>query len=67
MTDRLDQLEIKIAYLEQANTELSEELVRQRQEIESLRDRLTAMSGRLDAAQTPPTVYSDAEEKPPHY
>jgi len=37
MNERLDQIEIKIAYLEQANAQLSDVVYRQRQEIEALR------------------------------
>ena len=68
MNQRIEQLEIKIAYLEQANAQISDEMFVQRQQIEALRMQLAALTGRLDAAaQTPPTPYSAEEEKPPHY
>jgi uncharacterized coiled-coil protein SlyX len=66
MDNRIDQLEIKIAYLEQANAELSDELIKQRLALDALRDQLTTLSGRL-AAQAEATTYSADEEKPPHY
>lgn len=67
MNERLDQLEIKIAYLEQANVELSDELIRQRHDVEALREQLLALTGRLEAAQAQPTGYTTDDEKPPHY
>ncbi|HWL62174.1 MAG TPA: SlyX family protein [Steroidobacteraceae bacterium] len=68
MEDRLEQLETKVAFLEQANSELSDELFRRRQEIEALREQFAALRGRLDAAQAQPAApYSPEDEKPPHY
>ena len=67
MEQRLDQLEIKVAYLEQANAELSDEMFRQRRELEALREQLSALTGRFEAAQAQPTAYTPEEEKPPHY
>lgn len=67
MDPRLEQLEMKVAYLEQANTELSDELFRQRREIEELRERISTLTGRLEAAQSQPTAYTPEQEKPPHY
>ena len=67
MDQRLDQLEIKIAFLEQANAQLSDELIRQRQQVESLREQLASLLGRIDAAQNSPTAYAPEDEKPPHY
>ena len=67
MNQRLDQLEIKVAFLEQANAQLSDELFRQRQLAESLREQLATLVGRIDAAQTSPTAYGPEDEKPPHY
>lgn len=64
---RFDQLELKVAYLEQANTELSDELFRQRQELKTLREQIAALAGKLDAAQSQPTAYTPEDEKPPHY
>ena len=61
-----EQIEIKIAYLEQANAELSDVVYEQRKELESLRAQLSELLRRLDAAQTP-TTHSPEDEKPPHY
>lgn len=68
MEERLEKLEIKVAFLEQANAELSDEVFHRRQEIEALRQQLAALTSRLDAAQAqPPATYAPEEEKPPHY
>jgi SlyX protein len=67
MEARIEQLEIKVAYLEQANAQLSDELYRQRQHFEALRVQLEALSGRFEAAQAAPTAYTAEQEKPPHY
>jgi SlyX protein len=67
MNARLDQLEIKIAFLEQANAQLSDVIYQQRQEIDALREQFAALTGRVEAAQSQPTTYSAEEEKPPHY
>lgn len=67
MNERLDQLEIKIAFLEQANAQLSDELYSQRQQFEALREQLASLTGRIEAAQAAPTAYAPEDEKPPHY
>lgn len=67
MRERIEELEVKVAYLEQANTELSDVVYTQRQEIEALRVQLDHLAGRIEAAQSAPTAYSAEDEKPPHY
>jgi SlyX protein len=67
MSERLEQLEIKISYLEQANVELSDTVNKQRLELRALRDQLMVLAGRMEAAQAQATTYSAEEEKPPHY
>jgi uncharacterized coiled-coil protein SlyX len=62
----IEQLEIKIAYLEQASAELSDVVYQQRQELESLRAQLSELLRRLDASQTPMTSTLQ-DEQPPHY
>jgi SlyX protein len=62
----IEQIETKIAYLEQASAELSDVVYQQRQEIESLRTQLAELLRRLDAAQTP-VISAPQDEKPPHY
>jgi SlyX protein len=67
MQQRLEQLETKVAFLEQANAQLSDELYRQQQQLEALRIELASLLERLDAAQSQATTYSPEDEKPPHY
>jgi uncharacterized coiled-coil protein SlyX len=67
MSDRLEQIEVRIAYLEQANAQLSDALVQQQQELKTLRAQLAAATQRLEAAQSAPTAYTLEDEKPPHY
>lgn len=67
MDNRIEQLEVKVAFLEQANSQLGDELFRQRRQIEALESRLQALVGRLEASAAPPDVYSSEDEKPPHY
>lgn len=67
MEQRLEKVEVRIAYLEQANTELGDVVYALRQEIASLRERLATLTDRFEAEQTAPTAYSAEDEKPPHY
>lgn len=64
---RIEQLEIRIAYLEQTNSTLSDTLVQQQKELEGLKGRLGLLVQKLEAAQSQPTEYSAEDEKPPHY
>ena len=66
MTDRVDQIEVRIAFLEQANTQLSDALYAQQQELQSLRAQLGGLLQRLEA-QSQPTAWDPQDEKPPHY
>jgi SlyX protein len=65
--ETIERIELKIAYLERANNDLSEVVYRQQQEIDALRAELQLLNSRLAAAMTEPTVYSLEQEKPPHY
>jgi SlyX protein len=67
MNERLEQIEVKIAYLEQANAQLSDVVYAQRREIEALRAKISSLMERLESAATAPTSYTAEDEKPPHY
>jgi uncharacterized coiled-coil protein SlyX len=67
MNDIIERLEIKVAYLESANGELSDVVYRQQKEIDTLRDRLNALLGRFEEAQAKMREWTAEEEKPPHY
>jgi SlyX protein len=66
-SEALEQIQSKIAFLERANTELSDVVFRQQQEIQALAARLKEVSTRL---QTVPSGHDDGtaeDERPPHY
>jgi SlyX protein len=64
--DSLEGVQIKIAYLEQAMSELSDVVFRQHKEIQALEAQLKALKERLGA--TPPDEARTLEqERPPHY
>ena len=63
----IERIELKIAYLERANNDLSEVVYRQQQQIDALRAELSVLSGKMEAAMTEPTVYPAEQKKPPHY
>jgi uncharacterized coiled-coil protein SlyX len=62
----LEILQIKIAYLERAATELSDVVFRQQQDIEALNLRLETLQNRVAAVAEEPRA-QPADEKPPHY
>jgi uncharacterized coiled-coil protein SlyX len=63
----LEQIQTKIAFLERANTELSDQVYRQHQEIEMLKRRLGELAERLSAAMSEVRAHTPDEERPPHY
>lgn len=63
----LERIETKIAFLERANTELSDVVFRQHQDIETLRAQILGLAARMDAAQSDSVVRTPEEERPPHY
>ncbi len=65
--DAIERIELKIAYLESANSELSDMVYRQQQELARLQARLGVLTDRFEEAQTKPHEWTAAEEKPPHY
>lgn len=66
-TEAIERIELKIAYLERANNDLSEVVYRQQQEIDGLRAQLAVLNGKMEAAITEATVYTAEQERPPHY
>jgi uncharacterized coiled-coil protein SlyX len=63
----LESIQSKIAFLERANTELSDQLYRQHREIEALTRRVAELASRLHAAVAEERLRSPDEERPPHY
>ncbi len=66
-TEALEQIQSKIAYLERANTELSDVVFRQQQEIQALAARLKEVSERLQTVQSSSEERAAEDERPPHY
>jgi uncharacterized coiled-coil protein SlyX len=67
MSDRLEQIEVRMAWLEQANTELSDTVYKQQQDLKALRAELATLLQRMEAAQASSTAWTPQDEKPPHY
>ena len=65
--ERLEKLETKLAYLEQANQELSDVLFAQQKALADLAARLNRLAGRIESLEDPGPGYTAADEKPPHY
>ena len=66
-TQKLEQIETKIAFLERANLELSDVVFRQHREIETLRAQVIGLAARIDAVQSDTAVGTPEDERPPHY
>ena len=66
--DGLERVEMKVAFLEHANNELSDVVYRQQQELAALTAKVAALTERLNSAKgDQQTSYSAEEERPPHY
>jgi SlyX protein len=65
--DTVERLELKLAFLERANAELSDVVYSQHKEIQTLREGLRALADRLDTRQTAEPVRRPEDERPPHY
>lgn len=63
----LERLELKLAFLERANQDLSDVVYRQQRDIDGLRVQIEHLLGRVDALREEPTKYSAEQERPPHY
>jgi uncharacterized coiled-coil protein SlyX len=61
----IERLELKIAFLERANNELSDVVYRQHREIQALRERVDALAERFDSVTEERRTPED--ERPPHY
>lgn len=63
----IERIELKVAFLERANQELSDVAYRQQREIDALRTQLAALGSRVDAIRSAAGEYSAEDERPPHY
>lgn len=66
-TEAIERLEMKIAYLERANNELSDVVYRQQREILGLRARMDALSERVSSIPAGDEARTPEDERPPHY
>lgn len=65
--ERLEQLELKLAYLERSNQELGDVVYRQQQALDALKARLERVAEQLKEVEEGPRGYTAEEEQPPHY
>jgi SlyX protein len=65
--ETVERIQTKIAFLERANTELSDVVFRQQQEIRALGARIKEVSERLESAQAEERPRLLEDERPPHY
>ena len=65
--ETLEEIQTKIAFLERANTDLSDVVYRQQQEIRALNARIEEVAERLDIAQAEERQRPPEDERPPHY
>ena len=63
--ETIERIELKIAFLERANTELSDVVYRQQQEIAALDERLATLASAIESLKEAPEA--PVEERPPHY
>jgi len=67
MQDRLTEMEIKIAHIEQSLNELNDVLLRQQTYIDKLEYGIKGLNQRLQAEDGLQSDNDPAAEKPPHY
>lgn len=65
--ERIEQLEMKLAYLERASQELGDVVYRQQQALDALGARLERLAEQVRASAEASRPYTEADEKPPHY
>lgn len=63
----IERLELKIAYLESANQELSDIVYRQQRDIDNLRAQMSVHQRQLDAWRSEQSDAAPVDERPPHY
>jgi SlyX protein len=66
-TEAIERLEMKIAYLERANNELSDVVYRQQREIQGLRAKMDTLADRVSAMPAADEARTPEDERPPHY
>jgi SlyX protein len=67
MSERLDQIEIKLAHLERAIAEISDVVARQQKELDRALDRNQQLMDKMAVLESEQGTSATAYEKPPHY
>jgi SlyX protein len=65
--EALEQIHLKLAFLERANSELSDVVFRQQQEIQALSARIREVAERASPGQGGGEERRPEDERPPHY
>jgi SlyX protein len=65
--ETVEQIQTKIAFLERANTDLSDVVFRQQQEIRALGARIKEVVERFETAYSEERTRAPEDERPPHY
>lgn len=66
--EAVERLELKLAFLERSNQELSDAVYRQQQDIDALKLQIGELLGRVESMrEEESTRYTAEQEKPPHY
>ena len=66
--DALEKIEIKLAFLERANNELSDVVFRQQRVIDALRAQVATLGAQMQVSQeSDVTGRTPEDERPPHY
>jgi SlyX protein len=66
-SEAVEKIELRIAFLERANNELSDVVYEQQREIADLRTQLADLANRMENLRAEPLQYSAEQERPPHY
>ena len=67
MENRVTELEIRLTHLEDTIEVLNHSVIRQHEEIDSLKLQVSALERKLKAAQSSPVALESEETPPPHY
>ena len=64
---QISELEIKVAFLEQAIQDLSEEFLAQQKDLIKLKSQFSTLSSKLELIESDQNQGSVVDERPPHY
>jgi SlyX protein len=65
--DSIEELEVKVAFLEDAVSSLSDEFYQQQKELESLKKQLALFSSKMTDQDNENQSSNAEDERPPHY